>query len=199
MRCASRLALMVLSLAGAWGCGGAPIAPGKAPAAEALFYVSKGYVTAYLGGPDNFSGAPLAPLASALSFAAVYDCPVDGVIDYACDTGGSSAQTDAFNMTFKRCRYDNRYTISGGVHYAVSRDPTAPTLAAMAMRGAVTFDGEIADAIEFDATQTVDLTALWVRSGTVTVTLDGFIEDSSGRYDFASEAISIPARGIDHE
>jgi hypothetical protein len=131
---------------------------------------------------------------------ATVSCPQGGTIGYSVDVANSTATTSVIDIDYHGCAYDAQNSLTGTVHFGITVDTADPMNISMAMlmQGNVNFSGEISDFLKFDITETVSATQISETSGSVSIHLNGWIENSSGRYDYTNEDITITADGINH-
>lgn len=170
-------------------CGGKPLAPTKEAAAGALFQSSRGASST----PGGLLGLFEQRVTPSVDVDIKVSCPQGGnvTLRYRVDTtGGATGLT--YDLIYDNCNYNGRTSMRGtmSMTMVVNTGQTYVTVG-LNLKGRVEFSGEISDFVETDITETVGQTELGSPTGTVSITLNGWIKTSSGTYNFTNEVIAI--------
>ncbi|MBI3185519.1 MAG: hypothetical protein HYZ28_25555 [Myxococcales bacterium] len=203
---ALRLSVLAVMAAALAACGrGAKIGGGKEGAASALFSSS---------GQAKEAGSLMDLLAQKVDISGkvTVKCPYGGTatIDgFQVATNfqnqvGNVQQT--FTLSFADCASNNyddpktpaveteKVVLNGSWTVTQTVNLTqASANVVQKLKGKVSFGGAFDDYIEADITQTVAWAKLNANSGSLTITLDGYIKTSTSNYTYANESVNITA------
>jgi hypothetical protein len=169
-------------------CGGRPLASGKEAAAGALFHASRGASSAP-GGLATLFAQNVAPVASIQ-----INCPRGGSVAFRFDAeSGSTAEGLTYQVEYQGCSFDGQTSLRGTLTMTLSAQSSGTDSASMALtiRGRVDFWGEVSDYIQVDVTELVSLSDLSSPTASISISLDGTIQNSTGVYTFDNETIVI--------
>jgi hypothetical protein len=189
---ALRVSLVAAVAGGLVACGGgAPLAPTKEAAAQALFASS------------NYANPPTSGANGAgLSAEVATDCRRGGraKVKYDLDSflqqGSSTDVAFTFDVIFENCSDDGETTMNGTLttgYDLSSADPYNAELA-LTMKGRVNFSGAVSDFVDANVVQHISIEQHGTSSGSVSVRLSGTITTSSGTYTYdENESLSFDA------
>ncbi len=117
----------------------------------------------------------------------------------ACSHGGSvtvaadaAASAPSFTAVFRKCSFDFRTQWEGSTRLTLLVEKVGTGWAAsVAFTGKLTMTGEISDTLEFDVTHTASVKSLRTENESVTLTVRGFAQTTTARYQFANEPLTL--------
>lgn len=190
------LVISAVSMMGLMACGpGAKIGNGKQGAAEALFGASKA-----TGSPAQKQAGGV-DLSGGLSFS----CPEGGTAEMtgfgvAIDTTGGAKVNQSFTIKYNDCgaaksdqgvaKFNGSWTVTQGVIVNGTEVRVDQKFV-----GKILVQGAFDDFIDANVSQSVKVSDLSTSGVSVSMTLNGSITDSSGKYDF-NEAINVNAGSL---
>ncbi len=135
-----------------------------------------------------------------------FNCPAGGNASISASvntsgfTGGSQTGSAAvtYSVTYNGCTMGRNSTGDITLYGTINIEYTVMTGSGsgnvqMRLNGRVNFYGAYDDFLNADVTYTMNYSNLSSTSGSLSMTFNGFIENSSGRYTYTNESINITA------
>lgn len=172
------------------GCGGgAKLAANKQATADAFYSASRAGT-----GAGGQSLLEIARQNASGSVDVTANCDHGGkaTIHYTFDTNNTSGDL-TFDLIFAGCNDNGKTAVDGTLHTTLSVSATDTSAAlAYAMKGKITFSGEVSDFIDADITETISATVT-STTASASVTLNGSLTTSSGSYTWTNETVTVNA------